>query len=138
MSADLVERLLQDAAGLEQWDAYELGQAVPPALSYLGIAERIRTLTASLAQVTADLESTRAVYENLEASEVLNGYKNRATAAEADNAKLREEVERALRSLFYPVDTSILAQGYDVRHDEGTVTFAVGILIRALTTGATK
>jgi len=52
-----------------------------------------RAAEARATAAEADLEQTRAMYENLEASEVLAGYKNRLAAAEADAARMREALE---------------------------------------------
>jgi hypothetical protein len=55
----------------------------------------LSTLTAQAAALVAaetELEQVRATYENLEASEIVTGYKNRADAADRDVATLKARI----------------------------------------------
>lgn len=55
----------------------------------------LSTLTAQAAARVAaetELEQVRATYENLEASEIVTGYKNRADAADRDVATLKARI----------------------------------------------
>lgn len=118
MSDDLVKRLREGR--IHSLYGLRMGQA----------ADRITTLTASLAQMTwdRDMLANGGVIEvairNPSVSDYMKHWEGRAEAAEADNAKLREEIAAA----------KLFGGGYFA----AIVTEATRDYYRALTAGATK
>ena len=92
---DLIVRLLRWGIWLDS----DLGTDEPAGADCREAAARIASLTAKVARLAEQVENTRAMYENLEASEILAGYKNRAEAAEAEVASLRAENKKLREDL---------------------------------------